>query len=119
MDYEKDFWETVRATIEMMKQRKTGRQTFKSSSGQIVHGWLVERYAENTDGKGPGGSPLERWHNELLLGDDAQFYWYSVEWSHWEGEKTTLSVTDYGLVGDSGKPFSQMKEKIERLPYLN
>lgn len=116
VNYESDFWDAVRNSIDLLKAKGVPTTLFTSSNGHSLQGWLVERWPENTDGVGPGGTPLERWHTEVVLSEDGKFHLYSVEWTYGEGETRSLQPHSE-LVGWEGKPFSKVKEQIERLPY--
>lgn len=117
MDYEKDFWESVEHTVNLLIRKGVEVTTFKASDGAFIQGWLVERWPENTDGFGPNNSPLERWRSEVILTVDGNFYLYGIEWTYGQGETRSLHPHS-SLAGWEGKAFSKLKEQVERLPCL-
>ena len=127
MDLEEDFWNTVAEVVDALNRRGKETHAWSADNGQAVEGWSVESYLRGAETRGqPGRGWWEetwgRW--ERILSTDGQFWDYQFdgyEGSDHSGTQLTHSlrpVPGEHLVGTKGKPFAEMKARLERLPYL-
>lgn len=122
MDYEADFKNTVRETIEALRARNKP-MTSVTANGIEHAGWRVDSRSKNSEKGSYAGWHEEYWEQAVtLLLPDGTF----KEVGSWASEsndgkkESSEFVYDRALnyfVGDRGKPFSAWKAKLERLPY--
>ncbi|MEV8377150.1 hypothetical protein AB0P21_30695 [Kribbella sp. NPDC056861] len=125
MDYQEDFESAVRDAVASCVKRNRQTRDWKDDQGNSATGWSVEQesWGPNIEGNPGGGWWRERWGNrEFILAVDGKI-WYS----QFNGEDSSASPSYQGtrmelvpeswLVGNKGKPYSEWKAKIERMPY--
>ena len=130
MDYEEDFLQTVKETLAILRRRGKETRTWSDDRGGSVTGWVFDYqgYSDEILPNSQEGQNFwqETWgHRVVILATDGSFWRYSFDGeesaTYPEGrikEDISSLKTSY-FVGDKGKPFSEAKEKLERLPYLS
>lgn len=101
---------------------KTAPTTYTADNGQTIQGWSVESSSYSNDQVFSRQSFVERWGtHRLILATDGQLYEYLHDQEERETGKTerkSIYPKDQReLVGSKGKPFSEIKAKLERLPW--
>ena len=122
MDYEADFKNTIQETIAAMRSRSKNMVS-PTANGVTYTGWVVDSRSKNSEKGSYPGWREEYWESaQLLLLPDGTF----KEVGSWNSEDSqgkkdgSEFVYDRDLnhfVGNKGKPFSEWKAKLERLPY--
>lgn len=129
MDYEVDFQEAVAGVLTLLAQRGKKPTEYSSPNGGVIEGWTVSR--DGGEEVEERGRPVKDswwyrsttlWERKLILCTDGTFAEYNRV--VFEDIETAPTVTETvrplemaSLVGSKGKPFSEIKGKVERLPY--
>lgn len=126
MDAEEQFRVTVKETVAALLRKGKDTREWTSDDGTVISGWSVESWSHGAEVKGdPGrGWWRETWGNGCrILSKEGEFWEYSFGSTDEMNKSTVLSyylrrTPDSYLVGTKGKPFSEMTEFLERMPYL-
>ncbi len=125
MDAEEQFRVTVKETVAALARRGKAARAWTADDGQTVSGWPVKYQPQQEKIEGNGGAWYRetRWGRTWILTMDGEFWEYAYDFTeeyNKDDENTHhLNRTpDSYWVGNRGKPFSEMTELLERLPYL-
>lgn len=127
MDYEESFLTTVKSTIDALRRKDRKPREWEDDEGRKVEGWEYESrpYSNEVPPTPTSRYWRESWGSTTsILATDGSFWSFSHS-SEQTSERPETHVTVLlspvslsFLVGRRGKPFSEVKAKIERLPYI-
>lgn len=127
MDLADKFAVTVKETITSLIRKGKATQSWTADDGRVVTGWPVKYLSQPLETKGNparGEWWRETWgHGYTILTKEGEFWEYGFSGTD-EKDKGTVRTNslrktpDSYLVGARGRPFSEMTELLERLPYL-
>jgi hypothetical protein len=126
MDAEERFWATAKETLAALIRKNKPLREWTSDDGRVIKGWQVKSWDRpaKTEGSPGRGWWRESWGNGCtILSDHGDFWEYSFDATDEQNKSTELThylreTPGPYLVGSRGKPFSEMTELLERLPYL-
>lgn len=139
MDLEESFKELARRTADVCLRRGKTPVVYRTADGQSVSGWSLHSsnatnrkdYPATRTNGGSSSWSMSR-HVDLLLTTTGEVWEHGSTHEVYEGPEYAgafpdnphivsrdwlQAVTGAALVGSKGKPFAEMSERLERLPY--
>lgn len=131
MDPYQDLLNTAREAAKALASKKVP-DTYTGDDGTTVKGWVIESSPQPDSGdtffsRAPGDFEDIWGDRKLVLTDDGKIYEFSEHYHQYGEARRGGARTDHTkrleervqslLVGSRGKPFSEMKSKLERLPW--
>jgi hypothetical protein len=125
MDYEDEFKAAAADAVVACRSRGKATRTWTGDKGNKVTGWelMYESWGPDVEGAPGQGWWRERWGNRThILAMDGTFWYHQFNGEESSGRDRYMGTAlepmpGSWLVGDKGKPYSEWKAKIERLPY--
>jgi hypothetical protein len=122
----------AREIAQMLSNGQKPPTTYTGDDGTVIQGWCIESSSQPDAGDRRFSNAIGDWEEvwgtrELILTTDGKLYEYD-DHSHEYGagrsggeridrSKRLKERTPSLLVGSRGKPFSEIKGKLERLPW--